>query len=84
MSDATGEQGDLQPAADAVPEASVTIIEADNLVALATLQDASFQLIYLDPPFNTGRAQKKQVESALRRPCSASRLIAWSSLSKSS
>ena len=52
---------------DTAPEASVTIIEADNLAALATLEDASFQLIYLDPPFNTGRAQRKQVEQA-RRP----------------
>lgn len=54
------------PADDAVPEASVTIIEAENLTALATLPDASFQLIYLDPPFNTGRVQRKQVESARR------------------
>ncbi|MCB1297770.1 MAG: site-specific DNA-methyltransferase [Microthrixaceae bacterium] len=52
---------------DTAPEASVTIIEADNLAALAAFEDASFQLIYLDPPFNTGRAQRKQVELA-RRP----------------
>lgn len=52
---------------DTADEASVTIIEADNLAALATLQNASFQLIYLDPPFNTGRPQQKRVESALRR-----------------
>ena len=49
-------------------EASVTIIEADNLTALATLADASFQLIYLDPPFNTGRPQRKQIESVKRQP----------------
>lgn len=71
MNDATGEPGgrsDPHQEPEAELEASVTIIEADNLVALATLPDASFQLIYLDPPFNTGRAQKKQIESALRRP----------------
>ena len=49
-------------------EASVTIIEADNLTALATLAEASFQLIYLDPPFNTGRPQRKQIESVKRQP----------------
>ena len=52
----------------AAAEASVTIIEADNLAALATLADASFQLVYLDPPFNTGRPQRKQVESVNRQP----------------
>ena len=56
---------------DTAPEASVTIIEADNLAALAAFEDASFQLIYLDPPFNTGRAQRKQVELA-RRPAAGS------------
>jgi site-specific DNA-methyltransferase (adenine-specific) len=31
----------------------------DNLDLLARLPDASFTLIYLDPPFNTGRAQRR-------------------------
>ncbi len=34
------------------------IIEGDNLAVLPTLADASFALIYIDPPFNTGRARK--------------------------
>lgn len=36
------------------------IIHADNLAVLPTLPDGRFTLIYLDPPFNTGRAQSRQ------------------------
>ena len=35
------------------------IIHGDNLDVLARLPDASVRLIYVDPPFNTGRAQKR-------------------------
>ncbi len=35
-----------------------TIIHGDNLQVLPTLEDGSFELIYIDPPFNTGRAQR--------------------------
>jgi len=34
------------------------IIEGDNLDVLPTLADGSVALIYIDPPFNTGRARK--------------------------
>src|SRR5690606_9870622 len=44
----------------------VTIIEGDNLAAAATLASGSFTLVYLDPPFNTGRAQERQVVTARR------------------
>lgn len=40
---------------------AVTIIEGDNLAAAESLVDGSFTLVYLDPPFNTGRIQEKQV-----------------------
>lgn len=33
------------------------ILQGDNLSVLSQLPDASFQLIYVDPPFNTGRTQ---------------------------
>ncbi len=33
------------------------VINAENLGALKKLPDESFQLIYIDPPFNTGRKQ---------------------------
>ncbi len=35
------------------------VILADNLDALKTLPDACVSLIYLDPPFNTGRTQSR-------------------------
>jgi site-specific DNA-methyltransferase (adenine-specific) len=37
-----------------------TIYFADNLQILASLPDASIQLIYIDPPFNTGHKQSRQ------------------------
>ena len=36
------------------------IVRGDNLAVTATLPDASVRLIYLDPPFNTGRTQRLQ------------------------
>jgi len=35
------------------------IIQSENLVALQSLPDASVELIYIDPPFNTGVTQKR-------------------------
>ncbi|RMF33253.1 MAG: site-specific DNA-methyltransferase [Chlorobiota bacterium] len=36
-----------------------TIIFADNLDALRAIESGSIDLIYIDPPFNTGRPQKR-------------------------
>lgn len=36
------------------------IFLAENLTILAQLDDASIPLIYIDPPFNTGRTQSRQ------------------------
>ncbi len=36
------------------------ILLGDNLSLLPFFADASFQLIYIDPPFNTGRAQTRR------------------------
>jgi site-specific DNA-methyltransferase (adenine-specific) len=36
------------------------IILGDNLDVLPGLADGSFQLVYLDPPFNTGRTQERR------------------------
>jgi site-specific DNA-methyltransferase (adenine-specific) len=47
---------------------SVSIIQGDNLAVAQTLPSASFTLVYLDPPFNTGRAQNRQVVTARRFP----------------
>ncbi|WP_449409245.1 DNA-methyltransferase [Microbacterium maritypicum] len=45
---------------------AVTVIQGDNLAVAASLPSASFTLVYLDPPFNTGRAQERQVVTARR------------------
>lgn len=36
-----------------------TAVLGDNLPVLESLPDESFQLIYIDPPFNTGKTQSK-------------------------
>jgi site-specific DNA-methyltransferase (adenine-specific) len=36
------------------------VVEADNLALLQSMPDASIPLIYIDPPFNTGRKQTRQ------------------------
>jgi site-specific DNA-methyltransferase (adenine-specific) len=43
----------VDPAAD-------RIILGENLTVLPTLPDASFQLVYVDPPFNTGARQTRR------------------------
>ncbi len=42
------------------------ILLGENLDVLPTLADGSFQLIYIDPPFNTGRRQARKTLSAVR------------------
>lgn len=42
------------------------ILESENLAALRTLPDASVELIYIDPPFNTGTMQKRTRMHAVR------------------
>lgn len=45
------------------------IIHGDNLQVLPTLPDGAFQMIYIDPPFNTG---KKQTRRTLKTDADAS------------
>ncbi len=42
------------------------IIQADNLQALAAIPDESAALIYIDPPFNTGRTQSRKTLRTVR------------------
>ena len=42
------------------------VVHGDNLVPLGRLPAGAFDLIYLDPPFNTGRAQRRD-SLAVRR-----------------
>jgi len=50
------------------PDGPNTIVLGDNLAVTALLPDASFRLIYLDPPFNTGRTQRRQSITTTRSP----------------
>ena len=51
----------------AQPEA-VQIHEGDNLAVMRGMPAGSFTLIYLDPPFNTGRVRERAVETARKTP----------------
>jgi len=42
------------------------VILGDNLEVAARLPDGAFTLIYLDPPFNTGRSQARQSTTSVR------------------
>ncbi len=42
------------------PDGPNQVILADNLAVLPQLPDESFDLIYLDPPFNTGKTQSRR------------------------
>lgn len=42
-----------------MPKNTYRVIHSDNLTALQSIPDESIQLIYVDPPFNTGRQQTR-------------------------
>lgn len=42
------------------------VFSADNMALLPQFSDETFRLIYIDPPFNTGRTQARQVSKAVR------------------
>ena len=50
------------------PAGADLLLHGDNLAALAHLPDASMQLVYLDPPFNTGRTQQRRSTTSTRDP----------------
>ncbi|AYF97756.1 DNA-methyltransferase [Protaetiibacter intestinalis] len=43
-----------------------TVVHGDNLEVARALPDASFRLVYLDPPFNTGRTQRHRAVQTVR------------------
>ena len=47
-------------------DADSTVVAGDNLGVLAQLPDAQFRLIYIDPPFNTGKVQTRQTITTVR------------------
>jgi site-specific DNA-methyltransferase (adenine-specific) len=44
------------------------IVPGDNAPALGALPEDSFDLVYMDPPFNTGRAQARHTMSVVASP----------------
>jgi len=53
----------VQSAADEIVLDDDLLLAGDNEPALAKLPDAFFDLVYMDPPFNTGRAQARHTLS---------------------
>jgi len=49
----------FQTAADPIVLDEDIVVAGENATALAKLPDGAFDLIYMDPPFNTGRAQAR-------------------------
>jgi site-specific DNA-methyltransferase (adenine-specific) len=43
-----------------------TVYLGDNLAILQSIPTESIDLIYIDPPFNTGRSQKRSKETTRR------------------
>jgi len=48
------------------PDGPNLVVGADNLAVIRSLPDAAFRLIYIDPPFNTGRVQSRQAITTVR------------------
>ena len=47
------------------------VVHGDALDVASTLEDGSFTLVYLDPPFNTGRKQRRHASTAVRTTATA-------------
>jgi site-specific DNA-methyltransferase (adenine-specific) len=48
------------------PTGADLVIHGDNLDVIAALPEGAFTLIYLDPPFNTGRSQARRSTTSVR------------------
>ncbi|MFJ3956342.1 DNA-methyltransferase [Arthrobacter sp. NPDC090010] len=48
------------------PDGGNLVVQSDNATFLPSLPDGSFTLIYIDPPFNTGRVQRRQQTTMVR------------------
>jgi site-specific DNA-methyltransferase (adenine-specific) len=70
-----------EPAAAApplwLPDGPSTVVHGDNLEVVAGLPSGAFQLIYLDPPFNTGRSQARQRTTAVRTEAGVGSVIGF-------
>ncbi|WP_042491355.1 DNA-methyltransferase [Tropheryma whipplei] len=50
------------------PDGDNLVVQGNNIDFLHKLPDDSFQLIYIDPPFNTGKRQTRQCSKMVRSP----------------
>ncbi|GHG47259.1 hypothetical protein GCM10012320_13860 [Sinomonas cellulolyticus] len=48
------------------PDGPDLVVHGDNAEVLPGLPDGAFTMVYIDPPFNTGRAQKRQEMTMVR------------------
>jgi site-specific DNA-methyltransferase (adenine-specific) len=55
----------VQSAAEEIVLDDDLVVAGENAAALSKLPDGVFDLVYLDPPFNTGRAQARRTLSVL-------------------
>ena len=53
------------PDSDFRPEGPSRLLAGDNVELMKSLPDGSFTLIYMDPPFNTGRTQQRTTSSVV-------------------
>ena len=53
------------PDSDFRPKGPSRLLAGDNLELMQSLPDGSFTLIYMDPPFNTGRTQQRTTSSVV-------------------
>ena len=58
----------VQPACDPLALDDDLVIHGDNAGVLDRLPDATFDLVYVDPPFNTGRAQDRRTTAVRADP----------------
>jgi len=48
------------------PQSPDRVVLGDNLDVVSALPDGAFTIVYLDPPFNTGRSQSRQSTTSVR------------------
>lgn len=48
------------------PDGPDLVVHGDNAAVLPALPDGAFTMVYIDPPFNTGRRQRRQELSMVR------------------
>jgi site-specific DNA-methyltransferase (adenine-specific) len=61
----------VQPASLPISLDDDLVLEGDNDLALGRLPDGHFDLVYMDPPFNTGRLQSRHTTKVSADPAAA-------------